>query len=735
MTKLRAPLSVLLLWLSLVMGQAAPPAIIVSEVDISSKGDFVAIQTNGLVFASNDVVVQIMTSVPASNVVLTAEKVLVNTNTGDVDAEGSVRVQMTNMTLAGPHFHYNYNTQQMDWEDFKAGESPFFVAGLRMHADGTNRVYSVTNAMVTTDDYSNPLQTVRASRVTVVPGQYVEARNAVLYVGNVPAFYFPYYHHHLTDNPNHFTFLPGYRGIFGPYLLSTYDYTLNHQLSGAIHADYREQRGFGVGPDFDLNLGQFGEAAFKYYYTYDRRPDLDQVTNSTEIPHNRQRAYLAYRATPLTNLNIMSQVAYLSDPYVTHDFFESQYQKDIQPNTFVDVEKLWSNWSLDALTQPQVNPFYETVERLPEARLTGLPQQIFGTPFFYESQSSAGYYRRQFADTNVLQTNYEAGRVDTFHQITLPETFFGWLDVTPRAGGRFTYYSPATGPGATTTNQDRWVLNTGIETSFKASQVWPGVRNDFLDMNGLRHIIQPSINYSYIPRPNVQPQDLPQFDYQLSNSLQLLPLNFPDYNAIDAIDSQNTIRFGLNNRLQTKRNGDVVDLLYWDVETDWRLRHDAGQTTFSDVYSTLEFRPRSWLTVESQTRYDINSGRFNLAQDSIIFQPNSIWNLSVGQYFLRDDPVLGPGNDSFNGTFLYRLNENWAGRIAETFDAKTGTLQEQDYTIYRDLRSWTAALTFRALDNQSSGHDYAVAVTFSFKAFPRFALGQDTVNPASLVGY
>jgi lipopolysaccharide assembly outer membrane protein LptD (OstA) len=717
------------------MGHAAPPAVTVLKLDISSKGDFVSILTNGLTFATNDVVVQILTSVPSSNVVLSADKVLVNTNTGDVDAEGSVRVQMTNMTLTGPHFHFNYDTRQMDWNDFRAGESPFYVAGRALHGDGTNGMYSATNALVTTDDYSNPLQTVRASQVTIVPGQYVEAHNAVLYVGNVPVFYFPYYHHNLTDNPNHFTFLPGYRGIFGPYLLSTYEYTINHELSGAIHADYREQRGFGTGPDFDFNLGRFGEGTFKYYYTYDNRPDLDQVTNNTQIPHNRQRAYLAYQATPLTNLNIISQVAYLSDPFVTHDFFESQYQKDIQPNTFVDAEKLWQNWSLDAMAQPQVDPFYETVERLPEMRLTGLPQQILGTPLFYESESSAGYYRRQFSDTNVVQLNYEAARADTFHQITLPETFFGWLDVTPRVGGRFTYYSPATGPGATTTNQDRWVLNTGLEASFKASQVWPGVRNDFFDVNGLRHIIEPSINYAYVPRPNVQPQDVPQFDYELTNSLQLLPLDFPDYNAIDAIDSQNTIRFGLNNRLQTKRGGDVVDLVYWDVETDWRLRHDAGQTTFSDIFSTLEFRPRSWLTVESQTRYDINSGRFNLAQDSITFQPNTTWNLSLGQFFLRDDPVFGTGNDLFNATFFYRLNENWGARVAENFDAKTGTLEEQDYSIYRDLRSWTAALTFRALDNLSNGHEYAVAVTFSFKAFPRFALGQDTVNPSSLIGY
>ncbi len=735
MTKLRAPLFVLLLWLSQALGQAATPAAQLVEWSISSKGDSVAILTNGLFFATNDVVLQIITTIPGSNVLVSADKMVVNTNNGDVDAEGSVRVLETNLTLVGPHLHYNYNTRQMDWAEFRAGESPFFVAGQALHGDGTNRAYSVTNAMVTTDDYSKPMETVRASRVTVVPGQYVEAHNAVLYADGVPIFYFPYYHHDLTQSPNHFTFLPGYRGIFGPYLLSTYEYTVNNQLSGAIHADYREQRGVGVGPDFAVHLGQFGDATFKYYYTYDRRPDLDEVTNAVEIPHNRQRAYFAYHATPFTNLTILAQAAYLSDPYVTHDFFESDYEKDIEPNTFVDVDKLWSNWSLDTLAQPQVNPFYETVERLPEARLTGLHQQILDTPLFYESQSTVGYYRRQFSDTNTLQTNYQAGRVDTFHQITLPETYFGWLDVTPRAGGRFTYYGPATGPEATTTNQDRWVLNTGVEVSFKASQVWAGAQNDFLDVDGLRHIIQPSINYAFVPRPNVQPQDVPQFDYSPSNLLALPPLDFPDDNAIDAIDAMNTVRFGLNNRLQTKRDSNVVDLVYWDVDMDWRLRHDAGQTTFSDIYSTLELRPRSWLTVESATRYDINSGRFNLAQDSITFQPNTTWNLSLGQFFLRNDPVYGIGNDLFNATFFYRLDENWGARIAADYDAKTGTLEEQDYTIYRDLRSWTAALTFRALDNVTTGHDYGVAVTFSFKAFPRFSVGQDTVNASPLVGY
>ena len=83
-------------------------------------------------------------------------------------------------------------------------------------------------------------------------------------------------------------------------------------------------------------------------------------------------------------------------------------------------------------------------------KLTGHRQQVFGTPVFYESESSAGYYQAFFADTNgPVPLNYAAGRADTFQQLLLPETLFGWLNLTPRAGGRFTWYSWRVQPDAT----------------------------------------------------------------------------------------------------------------------------------------------------------------------------------------------------------------------------------------------------------------------------------------------
>ena len=202
--------------------------------------------------------------------------------------------------------------------------------------------------------------------------------------------------------------------------------------------------------------------------------------------------------------------------------------------------------------------------------------------------------------------DYEAARVDTYQKLLLPQTFFGWLNVTPRVGGRYTYYSTATGPGATTDDVSRWVFDTGAEVSSKASRLWPEAQNDFFQVDGLRHIIEPSINYAYIPNPNVYgTNQVPQFDYQLP-SLRLLPITMPDYNSIDSIQGENVFRFGLHNKLQTKREGQVVNLVDWNVYTDWYLHPNTNQTTFSDLYSDLTLKPRSWLTLESLTRYDIH---------------------------------------------------------------------------------------------------------------------------------
>jgi lipopolysaccharide assembly outer membrane protein LptD (OstA) len=671
---------------------------------------------------------------------LTAEQVSVNQQSGEVVADGNVRIQSQDQLWASEHIRYNFKTHQMEAEQFRTGQTPIFVAGEGLNGDITNRVYNATNAVITTDDVSEPAIKVRAKSIKIIPNDKVEAHHATLYLAGVPVFYFPYYSRKLGPRSNNFSFIPGYRSSYGPFLLSRYSFFLNDELDGMARLDYRERRGTGFGPDLNYHLGLWGEGTFRYYYMHDLDPGAGG--GDPYVNRDRQRIDFSYQANPATNLNVKAVVRYQTDTNIVREFFEGEYKQNPQPSTYFEVNRFWQNFSLDTYVQPQVDTFLDTIERLPDVRVTGQRQQLWDSPVYYESVNSAGYYRNEFGTTNGMSSgaNYEAARVDSYQSLLMPETFFGWLNVTPRVGGRYTYYSTATGPGATTDDFSRWVFDTGAEASAKASRVWPGAQNDFFEVDGLRHIVEPSINYAFIPNPNVSGTNLvPQFDYVMP-SLRLLPITMPEFNSIDSIQGEDVFRFGLHNKLQTKREGQMVNLLDWNVYTDWYINPNTNQTTFSDLYSDLTARPRSWLTLESLTRYEIQGGELRMSLTTATIRPNNTWSWTVGQFYLRDDTsgsptALGIGNNLFTSTMLFRLNENWGFRALHMFEARTGTMQEQDYTIYRDLRSWTAALTIR-LRNGGGGNpnDFTVAFTFSSKAVPRYGRSNEIGTPYWLMG-
>jgi LPS-assembly protein len=243
----------------------------------------------------------------------------------------------------------------------------------------------------------------------------------------------------------------------------------------------------------------------------------------------------------------------------------------------------------------------------------------------------------------------------------------------------------------------------------------------------------------YVPRPDALPAELPQFDFDLP-SLRPLPNEFPDRNDIDAVDSENVVRLGLNNRLQTKRDGQIEDWFSLEVFTDWRVKPEAGAEDFSDLWSDLKFSPRRWLTLQSQIRYDMDDNNVRLAFNSVTLRPNNTWNWRVGHFFLQDDfsaapTAWGAGDDVLTSTFYLRLNENWGMRAAHYFNLREGKLQEQSYSLYRDFRSWTGALSFRAQELSDGSTDYTVAFTFVLKALPTYQVGEDSIENDAFLSY
>ena len=71
-----------------------------------------------------------------------------------------------------------------------------------------------------------------------------------------------------------------------------------------------------------------------------------------------------------------------------------------------------------------------------------------------------------------------------------------------------------------------------------------------MNINGLRHVITPTVTYLYQARPTFPASNLYQYDP-----------------AIDNLYRIHQFEFGLENKLQTKRNGEIVDLLRVLIQT------------------------------------------------------------------------------------------------------------------------------------------------------------------------
>ena len=106
---------------------------------------------------------------------------------------------------------------------------------------------------------------------------------------------------------------------------------------------------------------------------------------------------------PTSNLTAKVVADYQSDPLVLRDFFENQYNTNVEPASFAEATQLWPNYTLDAMIQPRVVDFFETVERLPDIKFSGLRQEVGDTPVYYENESSVGYFKRAFSEHQRLR--------------------------------------------------------------------------------------------------------------------------------------------------------------------------------------------------------------------------------------------------------------------------------------------------------------------------------------------
>lgn len=718
---------------------AQNPALKDQPIEITSTGG--TTYENGVATAHDNVAIHV------GETDIYADHATYDSTTKVVHVEGNVRIYRGAEFYIGDRGTYNTETKVINAEQIRTVNTPYLLGGDRISSI-SDEGKLVENGIFTTHDSANPDFRLRARRVRIYEGDRVILRDVTFYVGKVPIFYWPYIYQSLDED---FSFMisPAFLSSWGPSLLSHITFPINDNITGTFRLDYRGRRGLAAGFDAEIRYGEKNRsfAKLQTYFLEDQNPQLNRTSLPRgSIDSERYRLSLEGRNYFTDDITGTVDVTKLSDRFVLQDFFQSEFRLEPNPDNVVALNKHSSNYTLTAFTRFQANNFFETTERLPEVALDITRQPVFGSPIFYEGEASLANLRRNFAKgatfRGSLLQDYDALRLDTFHQFLYPNTYFGWLAIVPRVGFRATYYTetrdvenenfvpsdnplipdfllpPPTQamplqPGG---DRLRFLVNAGVEASFKISRTWEGAQSRALGLDGLRHIIQPFVNFSWVGGDGSNPAEILQFDRYIP-STQLRPVDFPQFTSIDSIDHWSIGRVGLRNRLQTRRDDATINWLELESYFDINFDNPYDRTGYSNVFSRLRFSPLPWASLAVSSQLPLLSNGFTELNTSVAFQPTAKLALRFDHRFLNENPFF-QNSSLYSLSAYYRIDDNWGAGAYGRYEASTGFLEEQRYTVYRDLTSWVASLG-AVIRNNGSVKEYGFLLTFTLKALPK----------------
>ena len=736
-----------------------------APIEITAAGE--TRYENGLATARDNVAIHV------GDTDIYADYAQYDSHTHEVIAEGNVRIYRDISLYLAERAVYNTETKQIRGEKGRTSSEPYFLTGENIKEISENG-YLIRNGTFTTEDATTSDFHLRARTIRIYQNDRAIFRDVTFFVGDVPIFWWPYLYQSLNDSFS-FTASPAFLSSWGPSLLTQVMFPITDHAQARLRLDYRGRRGEALGFESEIHYGPDDKsvAKLKTYYLQDQNPLVNRTgLPRGAVPTGRYRVGFEDRTNFTDDIYGIVDVTKLSDPYVMQDFYQNEFRLNPVPDNVVAVTKSDPFYTISATARFQANEFFETTERLPEIAFDIKRHALFGSPIFYEGETSFANLRLAFPDGSGFE-NYRAVRLDTFHQLTYPNTYFGWLSVVPRVGFRATYYdrsrdfaaeqdrllqleqrfpsfflayppnsSPLVpdfllpnptleeyeyvprygrteifpGPIEFAGSTVRTVFDTGAEASFKLSRKWEDVQSRAVGLDGLMHVIQPFSDFSFVAT-NKDPTDILQFD-RFQPSTQLRAIDFPQFTPIDSIAGWTVLRAGVRNKLETRRDDSTVTWFELDTYFDVNFDNPYDRSDYSNLFNDIRFTPLPWATLVINSQVPAFNKGFTEVNTSVNIQPTADLQINVGHRYLNDNPFFLNSSLIVVGGY-YRLNDNWGVGVQEQYEEATGVLEQQRYAVYRDLTNWVAS--FGAVIRDNAGvKEYGVLFTITLKAFPKF---------------
>ena len=257
----------------------------------------------------------------------------------------------------------------------------------------------------------------------------------------------------------------------------------------------------------------------------------------------------------------------------------------------------------------------------------------------------------------------------------------------------------------------RFIGEIGLEVNTKFYKSWQNIKSAYWQLDGLRHIVVPYLNYNYTSDPTVSRDELYYFD------------------EIDRIREQHFVRLGVKNRLQT-RSGNygsqkIHNWMEMENYVDYDFKPESGFENLSNIGTVFSFNPSEEISLSSTALLDVSSKHKGIKRftASGSYKFTDKWKVEAG-YTYQDDyeeralDSMGStltkviaGDDfekqyskshTIHGGIMFPLFEKAYGEISMRYDLARSYFISKQLKIVRNLHCWELALIVA----QDDGEDY-----------------------------
>jgi len=635
-----------------------------------------------------------------SEFLIRAESVDYNDVTGAVAAEGNVRYFnfVSGERLKASRVEYNLVEETGTFWDVEGEASakfdprpgllttgnPFVFEGA--WAERLGNRYILHDGFLTNCLLPKPTWILTGPKFDILPNERALVYHSVFRVKGIPLLYAPVFYKSLQERPRKSGFLTpniGTSSNRGTMVGTGFYWAIDRSHDITYRSQYFSTRGFAHQADVRGRPTQSSSFDVYLYGVNDRGRVLqngDRLQASGLLVTATGEAELGKGFRAGGEFNYLSSFRFRQE--FTESFNEAIFT---ETHSVAYITRNWSSYGFTALFR-KVENFYSAdesnvieIRRLPAAHFKIRDREINRKvlPVWVSLDSSLGFLRR---NQPLFQTRKFVERVDVAPRLM---TALRWKDfhLVPAVSARGTHYDSSwkegqiSGDGILRTSGDATIdLTLPPLARVYAGPGWLG--------DSVKHVIETEANFRHV-------WGVDRYDRYIL------------FDETDIVTNTTELDFSLTNRVYSKRNGVVNEVLSWRLWQRYFLDPDFGDAVteegrhvllssldmtgyafldgprnYSPIVSRFRLSPRQGFGMSWITDYDPMQHRFvnsGLAADARF----GSFYVSLGHNQVRGSRILSPNADQFRGLLFVGDEEKrgWNAAFSAVYDFREDRMQ------------------------------------------------------------